>query len=257
MNSASHIIMPAPCVVPRCNGADPHRFQFPSDTEKKTLWPPSKYTRVCGAHFKDEDFRDNLVDMYSAKPSIRKEGRKGMKKRFLLKDGVIPSIFPWSTLNAEKKASPSETDPRTTPSPTLTTDPIYRWVSSSDESTSTPNAQAVEVDVGRDDYVYVAENVDETEQEVDVEDPDYDPRPLKYRNWPGYPEYVYNLTVKFCAESGMDLPIRHLLEQKLKNSEENVQDFRIRYALEQKLKNSEENVQASPEAEFSKSNKAE
>ena len=153
-----------------------------------------------------------------------------MKKRFLLKDGVIPSIFPWSTLNAE-------TDPRTTPSPTLTTDPIYRWVSSSDESTSTPNAQAVEVDVGRDDYVYVAENVDETEQEVDVEDPDYDPRPLKYRNWPGYPEYVYNLTVKFCAESGMDLPIRHLLEQKLKNSEEN--------------------VQASPEAEFSKSNKAE
>ena len=119
MNSASHIIMPAPCVVPRCNGADPHRFQFPSDTEvnlkwrmaikkdinlqkpkspsnlpqKKTLWPPSKYTRVCGAHFKDEDFRDNLVDMYSAKPSVRKEGRKGNNLLLILSSYVDIKYF--------------------------------------------------------------------------------------------------------------------------------------------------------------------
>ena len=38
---------------------------------------------------------------------------------------------------------------------------------------------------------------------------DYDPRPMKYRNWPGYREHVYNATVKFCEESGMDIPMRH------------------------------------------------
>ena len=100
------------------------------------------------------------------------------------------------------------------------------------------------MDVGREDYVYVAENVDEVAQDVNVgvgrregpqdtfktatkatkdgmntghgEEPyggsqsdDYDPRPMKYRNWPGYREHVYNATVKFCAESGMDIPMRH------------------------------------------------
>ena len=85
--------MPAPCVVPRCPGVDPGRFKFPSDPElnlkwrtaikkevtstatssseaQKILWKPTEYSRVCGAHFKAEDFRDTLASMYSVKPTV-------------------------------------------------------------------------------------------------------------------------------------------------------------------------------------------
>ena len=85
--------MPPPCVVPGCLGVDPGRFKFPSDPElnlkwrqaikkevtstatsssepQKILWKPSEYSRVCGAHFKPEDFRETLATMYSATPTV-------------------------------------------------------------------------------------------------------------------------------------------------------------------------------------------
>ena len=34
---------------------------------------------------------------------------------------------------------------------------------------------------------------------------DYDPRPLKYRNMPGYADMVYNATTNFCYRTGMDI----------------------------------------------------
>ena len=70
--------MPAPCVVPKCSGADPSRFGFPTNPEinlkwriaikkevkstatsssggpQKTLWKPSKTSKICGAHFKPD-----------------------------------------------------------------------------------------------------------------------------------------------------------------------------------------------------------
>ena len=80
--------MPAPCVVPGCPGTGPGSFNFPSDAElnlkwrtairkeissepQKTLsWKPSEYSRVCGSHFKPDDFRESLATMYSAKPTV-------------------------------------------------------------------------------------------------------------------------------------------------------------------------------------------
>ena len=132
-------------------------------------------------------------------------------KRFL-KDGVMPSIFPWNSPKSPKESSPSYPKHNPTNSPSV--------VSSSEESASIPIAKtAVELDVGRDDYVYVAESIDEVDRDVEGRaddlsgesewNEDYDPRPQKYRNWAGYADHVYNATIKFCAESGMDIPIRH------------------------------------------------
>ena len=79
--------MPGNCVVPGCTSADPHRFQFPSDPQmnlkwriairkdvtsgkfphKKALWKPSISSRVCGAHFNQEDFKS----MYSITTTVR------------------------------------------------------------------------------------------------------------------------------------------------------------------------------------------
>ena len=36
-----------------------------------------------------------------------------------------------------------------------------------------------------------------------------DPRPEKYRNMEGYPDYVYNMTTNFCAETGLDVTMRY------------------------------------------------
>ena len=38
---------------------------------------------------------------------------------------------------------------------------------------------------------------------------DDDPRPLKYRNMPGKAERVYNATINFCAETGMDIAMKY------------------------------------------------
>ena len=87
--------MPTTCIVPGCDGTDPGRHKFPSDPElnlkwrtaikkevtstitssssepQKILWRPSKYSRVCGAHFKAKDFKETLASMYSANPTVR------------------------------------------------------------------------------------------------------------------------------------------------------------------------------------------
>ena len=34
---------------------------------------------------------------------------------------------------------------------------------------------------------------------------DRDPRPKKYRQWSGYDDHLYNATINFCAQSGLDL----------------------------------------------------
>ena len=79
------VAMPAPCVVPGCDGTDPGRYQFPKDPELNRKWriaikregasgsqpwKPSEYSRVCGTHFKPDDFRETLASMYSAKPTV-------------------------------------------------------------------------------------------------------------------------------------------------------------------------------------------
>ena len=72
--------MPTTCAVPGCDGADPGRYQFPKDSDlnrkwriaikRSQPWKPSEYSRVCGAHFKPDDFRETLASMYSSKPTV-------------------------------------------------------------------------------------------------------------------------------------------------------------------------------------------
>ena len=110
-------IMPYKCVVPGCDSLGGYRF--PKDPElsvkwriavKKSsekssenakvmiLWKPTESSRVCQAHFKPEDFKETLTAMYSANPKTQKVRP--------LKDGVVPSIFPW-TANQEPEPSAS------------------------------------------------------------------------------------------------------------------------------------------------------
>lgn len=37
-----------------------------------------------------------------------------------------------------------------------------------------------------------------------------DPRPMKYRNSPGYNDYVRNVTINYVAATGHDLTIRYI-----------------------------------------------
>ena len=126
---------------------------------------------------------------------------QGAKRKYL-RDDAIPSIFSWSISNeSNSQGIPSDHKKSSA-------------VTSSGELASVPNAdEAVELDVGRDDYVYqVQQDVESPADDLPEEskwDDDYDPRPLKYRNWPGYAEHVYRETVKFCKKSGMDIPMRH------------------------------------------------
>ena len=180
---------------------------------KKALWKPSIFSRVCGAHFNEEDFKS----MYSITTTVRCDKEniiffpivvphfQGAKRKYL-RDDAMPSIFPWSISNASN--SQEEATPSDHKKPSVVT-------SSSGYSTSVPNTnEAVELDVGRDDYVYqVQQEVEDPADDLPEEskwDEDYDPRPLKYRNWPGYAEHVYRETVKFWKKSGMDVPMRHM-----------------------------------------------
>ena len=93
--------MPDYCSVPLCKGFG--GFHFPKDpelrkkwqiaikrqTKKKELWQPSKYSVVCEKHFLETDF-DQPKFLY------------GEKRRKLLKDGVIPSVFPFTKSDAKK-----------------------------------------------------------------------------------------------------------------------------------------------------------
>ena len=100
--------MPNHCVVPECR--EYGTFSFPSDPavhlqwriainrmepDGKTLWKPSLHSRVCVCHFKPEDFKtpiDSIAHLTGKKP-----------KR-MLKEGVVPSIFPLSSARAERQA---------------------------------------------------------------------------------------------------------------------------------------------------------
>ena len=77
--------MPTTCAIPGCDGVDPGRYQFPKDPELNRkwtiaikrdgvsgsqLWKPTQYSRVCGVHFRPEDFRETLASMYSATPKV-------------------------------------------------------------------------------------------------------------------------------------------------------------------------------------------
>jgi len=94
--------MPDYCSVPLCKGFG--GFHFPKDpvlrkkwqiaikrqTKKKELWKPSKYSVVCEKHFLETDF-DQPKFLY------------GEKRRKLLKDGVVPSVFPFKKSDAKRK----------------------------------------------------------------------------------------------------------------------------------------------------------
>ena len=100
--------MPNHCVVPGCR--EYGTFSFPSDPavhlewriainrmepDGKTLWKPSPHSRVCASHFKPEDFKtpiDSIAHLTGKKP-----------KR-MLKEGVVPSIFPLTSARAERQA---------------------------------------------------------------------------------------------------------------------------------------------------------
>lgn len=71
-------------------------FQFPADPDRRAAWTraihrsnfvPTKYSRVCSLHFKEEDFVSERCD----KNPRRQSGR--LKKKSL-KGDAIPSVFP-------------------------------------------------------------------------------------------------------------------------------------------------------------------
>ena len=95
------IIMPNHCVVPGCR--EYGNFSFPSDPavhlewriainrmepDGKTLWKPSPHSKVCARHFKNEDFK-TPIDSIALR--LRCTGKKPKR---MLKEGVVPSIFP-------------------------------------------------------------------------------------------------------------------------------------------------------------------
>ena len=103
--------MPSSCVVPGCGGLGGYRF--PKDPELNTkwriavkkqvstpgseeLWKPSDSSRVCHSHFKPEDFKESIAASYSVNPKVPRIRH--------LNEGVIPSIFPWSTESASPSA---------------------------------------------------------------------------------------------------------------------------------------------------------
>ena len=56
--------------------------------------------KVCSSHFKPTDFKDSIYNACSANPTA--------KRRYLkLKDGTVPSIFPWSTSATQSSSSSS------------------------------------------------------------------------------------------------------------------------------------------------------
>ena len=89
--------MPVLCCVPNCSNRG--GFKFPNDKKlqfawriaikrndnRKRLWEPSKFSRVCEKHFLADDFK--TVDIEST----------GAKRRRCLKTNVIPSLFDHST----------------------------------------------------------------------------------------------------------------------------------------------------------------
>ena len=71
---------------------------------ERTLWKPSEHSKVCRSHFKPEDFKESMTSAYSANPSSR-------RKYLTLKEGAIPSIFPWSASKPSPGPSSSGTVP--------------------------------------------------------------------------------------------------------------------------------------------------
>lgn len=128
----SIIVMPSTCVVPGCSGLG--GFSFPKDPELSVkwriaikrqvedsgpgpvnLWKPSKSSRICHAHFKEEDFKATLSSAYSSNPR---------KARFL-KEGIIPSIFPWSppVQSQDEASSQSSNSQSSSPMPSTSSAP--------------------------------------------------------------------------------------------------------------------------------------
>merc|ERR1712039_1096371 len=69
-------------------------------------WRPTEYSRVCGANFRPDDFKQTLASMYSTKPTTRR----------YLKGGVVSSLFPWLTPAAAAAPSSQDHSPSTTAS---------------------------------------------------------------------------------------------------------------------------------------------
>ncbi len=89
------------CCVPHCDktgymvvdGKKVTFHSFPKEEERVTKWVVkikrdigpnfmvTSYTKICSMHFEDSDFRVTLL------------GRK------FLKEGVVPSVFPWSKVS--------------------------------------------------------------------------------------------------------------------------------------------------------------
>ena len=113
------------CAVQGCNKTG--GLGFPTAPEvnlkwwlavKRPEWIPSEHSKVCSAHFKPADFKDSIINTCSANPSP--------KRRYLkLKDGAVPSMFPWSTSQSSSppcapiSSSPSASTSCLLPSPSL------------------------------------------------------------------------------------------------------------------------------------------
>ena len=93
------------CSVPQCPGTG--GFKFPRDPElrkkwqiairrqgprKKLNWEPSETSTVCHAHFAKEDFK-------VPKTSVVQIGGRARKD---LKDGAVPSVFPFKPRDETK-----------------------------------------------------------------------------------------------------------------------------------------------------------
>lgn len=40
-----------------------------------------------------------------------------------------------------------------------------------------------------------------------------DPRPMKYRNMPGYSDHVRNVVLNYCASTSMDIGLRYIYQK--------------------------------------------
>jgi hypothetical protein len=101
--------MPINCAVPTCTGQG--GFSFPKDKamnlkwrvaikregQHKSLWKPTKHSRVCERHFKEDDY---ILPQYAA------FAKNFLQHRRKLKTDAVPSIFsftrPASGENSER-----------------------------------------------------------------------------------------------------------------------------------------------------------
>ena len=113
---------------------------------------------MCHAHFKPEDFKESLAASYSANPKVPKIRH--------LKEGVIPSLFPWSSEESESISSTE--DAASLPSTSAAALPPEESVAAPQATSSSENSLEIGAEVDVDVLVDIVQNDGDQGEPVDI-----------------------------------------------------------------------------------------